>query len=194
MAKQTITSLVDTYWVDSKAKINANFTEVYGSTMTAGTGFAGTGTVYKTAVQKHGDIYKTTIFIDLTGAASSTTDLDIIGTSAAPCHIGQIVAATNGTIVGGRMVCLEVPAGGADDIDLYYATTGSGATTYFDAGIASVTGYTAMITSGGAWTSGGSKGFLDVPATTKYLYLVGGEAGTAGTYTAGQFLIELYGY
>lgn len=31
-------------------------------------------------------------------------------------------------------------------------------------------------------------------AADKYLYLTGGEGGTAGTYTAGKFLIELYGY
>jgi hypothetical protein len=33
-----------------------------------------------------------------------------------------------------------------------------------------------------------------VPAANAYLYLTGGEAGAAGTYTAGKFLIELDGY
>ena len=57
MAKEIITSAVDTYWVDSTDKLNANFTELYGATLTAGTGFAGTGTIYKTSVVKTGSIY-----------------------------------------------------------------------------------------------------------------------------------------
>jgi len=157
--------------------------------MAPGAGFAGTGTIYKAAVEKAGSLIKTTIFIDLTGAASSTTDLDIIGTSGVS-HIGQILAAANGTIVGGKITCLEVPAGGADDIDLYCATEGTGA---FDGGIAALA-ETALVTSGGAWTSGGSMGFLANPAANKYLYLTGGEGGTAAAYTAGQFLIEMWGY
>lgn len=159
-------------------------------TMTVGSGFAGTGTVYKTAVYKVGDLIKTEIFIDLTGAKSSTTDLDIIGNHASnPSHIGQITAAVNGTIVGGRMTCLELPAGGADDIDLYCATEGTGV---FDGGIGTLA-ETALVTAGGAWASGTVKGLLADPGADKYLYLCGGEAGTAATYTAGKFMIELWG-
>jgi len=157
--------------------------------MAPGAGFAGTGTVYKAAVEKAGSLIKTSILIDLTGAASSTTDLDIIGTSGVS-HIGQIVAAVNGTNVGGKITCLEAPAGGIDDIDLYFATEGTGA---FDGGIAALA-ETALVTSGGAWTSGASKGFLAEPAANSYLYLTGGAAGTAAAYTAGKFLIEMWGY
>ena len=159
-------------------------------TMTVGTGFSGTGTIYKTAVYKVGDLIKTEIIIDLTGAKSSTTDLDIIGNHASnPSHIGQITAAVNGTNRAGRITCLEAPAGGVTDIDLYCATEGTGA---FDGGIAALA-ETALVTSGGAWTSGASKGFLAEPAADAYLYLTGGAGGTAGTYTAGKFLIELWG-
>lgn len=159
-------------------------------TMAPGSGFAGTGTIYKSSVVKEGELYKTSIFIDLTGASSSTTDLDIIGTHATnPANIGQITAAVNGTIIGGKVTCLELPAGGADDIDLYSATVGTGA---FDGGIAALTG-TALITAGGAWASGTTKGMTAVPAANSYLYLTGGEAGTAAAYTAGKFLIEFWG-
>jgi hypothetical protein len=158
------------------------------STMAPGAGFAGTGTVYKASVDKVGDLIKTTILIDLTGAASSTTDLDIIGTSGVS-HIGQIKAAVNGTIVGGRVTCIELPAGGVTDIDLYSATEGTGA---FDGGIGALE-EVAMVTSGGAWASGTTKGILAAPAADKYLYLTGGAAGTAASYTAGIFLIELFG-
>ncbi len=158
-------------------------------TMTAGAGFAGTGTIYKTSVVKEGDIWRTDIFIDLTGTASSTTDLDIIGTSGVS-YIGQVTAAKNGTTIqAGRMLCLEAPAGGVADIDVYSATEGTGA---FDGGIAALA-ETALITAGGAWTNGASKGFTTVPAANEYLYLTCGAAGTPATYTAGKFLITIWG-
>jgi hypothetical protein len=54
---------------------------------------------------------------------------------------------------------------------------------------------TALITKGSAWTLNQSIGIADPAALAgKYLYLCGGEAGTAATYTAGKFLIELQGY
>ncbi len=158
----------------------------------AGAGFTGgTGTVYKTSVRKVGDIYYTNILVDLTGLASSTTDLDIIGQGASPAHLGQITAALNGaTPFAIRMTCLEAPAGGVTDIDLYSAAEATGV---FDGGIAALT-ETALITAGGAWSNGTVKGATVVPAVNEYLYLTGGAGGTAATYTAGKFLIELMGY
>lgn len=157
----------------------------------AGTGITGgTGTVYKTSVIKVGSIYQTKIYIDLTGLGSSTTDLDIIGTGATAAHIGQITAARCGTIEAIRMTCLELPAGGVTDIDLYSATEATGV---FDAGIGTLTA-TALITSGGAWASGTTKGSTAVPAANGYLYLTCGAGAVPGTYTAGKFLIELFGY
>lgn len=154
--------------------------------LSPGAGFAGTGTIYRSAVEQVGDIIKTNILIDLTGAASSTTDLDIIGTSGVS-HIGQVTQEVMGTVLGGRMTCLEVPTGGADDIDLYIATEGTGE---FDGAIADLV-ETALITKGGAWALGASVSFTGI-ANDKYIYLTGGEAGTAATYTAGRFLIELF--
>lgn len=151
----------------------------------------GTGTVAKTSVIKTGGIIETKILIDLTGLASSTTDLDIIGkASAGSAYLCQINSERNGTILSGTMQCLEVPATGADDIDLYSATEGTGV---FDGGVAALT-ETALITSGGAWTLGQVVALGAVPAANEYLYLTGGEGGTAGTYTAGKFLITLHGY
>ena len=156
-----------------------------------GTGISsGTGTVFKSSVQRVGGIIKTSLLIDLTGLASSTTDLDIIGVGATAAYLGQITAAKNGTILTGRMTCLEVPAGGADDIDLYAATEATGV---FDAGIGTLA-ETALVTAAGAWTLGLTKGLSAIPAANQYLYLCGGEAGTAATYTAGKFLFELEGY
>lgn len=182
----TITSST---WV---ALVTSALSSVAGTLTTgAGAGITGgTGTVYKNSVQKTGGIFYTRIEIDLTGLASSTTDLDIIGVSTTPAHLGQITAAQNGTILSLKMTCLEVPAGGADDIDLYSATEATGV---FDSLITALT-ETALITSGAAWAANDQKIATGEVAANQYLYLTGGEAGTAATYTAGQFLIEMWGY
>jgi hypothetical protein len=162
-------------------------------TLTTGAGAGitgGVGTVYKNSVRTVGGIIYTNILIDLTGLGSSTTDLDVIGQGASAAHLGQITAAQNGTILGGRVTCLETPATGADDIDLYSATVG---TAVFDDGIAALT-ETELLARGAAWAAGDVKVLTGIPAANSYLYLVNGEAGTVGTYTAGKFLIELQGY
>jgi len=156
----------------------------------AGAGItSGTGTVYRSSIIKVGDIISTKILIDLTGLASSTTDLDIIGTGSSAAHIGRLTA-DSGTILTGIVTCLEVPAGGVADIDIYSATEGTGV---FDGGIAALT-ETALLTSGGNWTLALQRAFGAVPAAGAFLYLTGGAGGTAAVYTAGKFLIELEGY
>lgn len=144
----------------------------------------------KSGYFKNGGIITTQILVDLTGLVGSASDLDIIGNTggAASAHFGQITAALNGTIAGGKVTCLEVPAGGADDIDFYSATVSTGA----QDGLVTDLTETVLVTSGGAWTSGQSKGMTGVPAANDYLYIVNGEA-VGGTFTAGKFLIELYG-
>lgn len=167
--------------------------KVLGSLATpAGAGFTGgTGTIYKSNVQLAGGIYKTNILFDLTGLGSSTTDLDIIGTGTSPAHMGQLTAIQNGTILGGLLTCLEVPVGGVTDIDLYWATEATGK---FDDAISGLT-ETALLTNGGAWTLALQKALADpVGIANGYLYLTCGAGGTAAAYTAGKFLLELWGY
>jgi len=91
-------------------------------------------------------------------------------------------------MVGGQVTCLEVPAGGTDDIDFYSANESTGAQDALVTGLTE----TVLITSGGAWTSGASKGMTTVPPANDYLYIANGAA-AGGTFTAGKFLIELYG-
>lgn len=162
--------------------------------LTQGSGIAGIET-YASGVFREGDLIVTRILVDLTGLVVDDADLDIIGDDdAANCHFGQITAALNGTIVGGRMTCLEVPAGAGtvDDIDLYSATVGTGQEGVAT-GIASLE-ETALVTSGAAWTSGRTLGFTAVPAANEFLYLVAGAAGgDSSAFTAGKFLIELFG-
>ena len=158
----------------------------------AGAGITGgEGTLVRTHVTREGGLIITRLFIDLTGLSSSTTDLDVIGVSTTPAYLTQITAAVNGTIIGGTMSCLEVPAGGVTDIDLYKATVATGK---FDDAVSGLTGYGAVVTSGGAWTLGRVLGTVaDGIAADNYLYLTGGASGTAAAYTAGRYVIMLFG-
>lgn len=167
------------------------FIDTLNVAMYAGTGITGgTGTIYRGSVTVNDGVIMTRIIVDLTGLNSGGTAGDIIGVNATanPCHIGQITQVVNGTVFGGRMTCLEVPAGGDDDLDLYSAVEGTGVE---DGAVSSLT-ETQLVDAGGAWTLGLSKSFGDV-SNNHYLYLVGQETGNA-TYTAGRFLIEIFGY
>jgi hypothetical protein len=161
-------------------------------TMTKGAGVAGMET-YAASVERVGDLIHTKIVIDLTGLVGSATDVDIIGdTGAASAHIGRVTAAVNGTIVAGQVTCLELPAGGADDIDFYSSevATGTQDVAITDAALGSEI---ALVTSGAAWASGTTKGMTGLPAADDYIYVVNGEAAAGGTFSAGKFLIELFG-
>ena len=75
--------------------------------MSPGSGISsGTSTVYKANVAYAGDMIITTILVDVTGLSPGGAAADIIGDNdAANCHIGQITAALNGTIIAGEMRC-----------------------------------------------------------------------------------------
>jgi hypothetical protein len=158
--------------------------------LTAGTGITGgTGTVYRSAVEKLGNIYHTKILIDLTGLASSGSG-DIIGKAAtANSHIGQITAAVNGTVLGGKITCMEAPAGGDPDINLWYADEATGTE---DAAVTGLTNQVQMCDSGDL-AIGTIVGIPTPPAADKYMYMVTGAA-TNADYTAGKILIEFFGY
>ena len=156
----------------------------------AGTGITtGTGTIYRSSVQRVGGIITTRILIDLTGLRSTGSG-DIIGVNGTSlvCHIGQITAARNGTILTGSMECFEAPAGGDPDINVHSATEGTGVE---DAAISSLT-ETLLVNAGDA-TLGSKVYFTAVPAADSFLYLTTGDA-TDADYTAGKLFIELMGY
>jgi len=156
----------------------------------AGNGItSGTGTIVKNSVERNGGLIKTTILIDMTGLTSSATNTDIIGKeNAAACFLTQITGKVNGTIIAGTMTCVELPAGGDTDIDLYSAVEATGTE---DALVTALT-ETVLHANAGAWALSTSKALTAWPAANEYLYLtVGGT--TAGNYTGGRFLIELIG-
>ena len=156
----------------------------------AGTGITGgTGTIYRSSVMRSGGIITTKILIDLTGLRSTASG-DIIGVNGTSnvCHIGQITAAENGTILTGSMECFEAPAGGDPDINVHSATEGTGVE---DGAISGLT-ETLLVNAGDA-TLGSKVFFTAVPAADEFLYLTCGTT-TDGDFTAGKLLIELMGY
>ena len=160
--------------------------------MSAGSGVSEGAAVYKTSVHTRGNIIYTDILIDLTGLNSGDEANDIIGEAGlANCHIGQITAAVNGTIFGGWVRCLEVPAGGDPDVDLWYADEATGTE---DTDVTDLTNQV-QVTNNGDHTIGRVTPFLDTvfPAADKYLYLACGDA-TNNTYTSGRLWIRMWGY
>ena len=150
-----------------------------------GTGIT-SGAICKANAGFSAGIYKATILIDLTGLNSGGTAGDIIGVdgSSDPAYIARLPAMT---VLGGRMTCLETPAGGDTDLDLYSATEGTGTE---DSAISALT--ETQIINAGAQTVGTVTYFSADPAANAYLYLVGQSTSNA-TYTAGRFLIEIFG-
>ncbi len=179
------TSIAGTLAVTGRSTLTGNTIAT-----TAGTGITtGTGTVYAASVIKTGGIFHTKILIDLTGLASSGSGYIIGKAATANSHIGQITAAVNGTVLGGKMTCLEAPAGGDPDINLWYADEATGAE---DAAITSFTNQTQMCDSGDLALNSVIS-IPTPPAADKYIYMVTGAA-TDADYTAGKLLIEFFGY
>ncbi len=175
----------------SKADTQAGATGASaGTLLTKGAGVSAAES-YAVGFVRNGTLVTTRIVVDLTGLVGSGTDVDIIGNTggATSAHWGQVTTAKCGALIGGRVTCLEVPAGGTNDIDFYSAVESTGAQ---DGLVTSLT-ETALVTSGGAWTSGAAKGMTALPAANDYLYITNGAA-SGGTFSAGKFLIELYGY
>lgn len=153
-----------------------------------GTGIVGIAETYETQIEKIGDLIRTTILIDLTGLRSTTSG-DIIGDDGAgtPSHLGRLPVTETGTLVAGSVLCLEAPAGGDPDIDLYSATEGTGAE---DTAISTLA--ETQLTNGGDHVAGDRDAMTALPADGEYLYLVAGAI-TDADYTAGKLLIELWG-
>jgi len=166
----------------------ARFSATGNTANTAGAGITGAAASFVATVCKFGTLIKTTIVVDLTGLNSGGSADDIIGDEGvANCHLGQITAAVNGTIIAGKLTCLETPATGDDDIDVYSATEDSGTE---DAGIGALT-ETQLCNSGDL--TAGSVVALTAPAADQYLYLVAGTGDSNATYTAGILMLEFWG-
>jgi hypothetical protein len=152
----------------------------------------GTGTICKGAYTSESTLKQVRIVVDLTGLKGGGTAGDLIGSDSTsinsakqPCYIGQIPAGM--TVLGGRMTCLETPSGGGTDLDLYSATEGTGVQ---DSAVGDLT--ETQLINAGAQAVGTVTHLAADPAASSYLYLVSQGTSTT-TYTAGRFLVELFG-
>ena len=158
--------------------------------MALGSGFVGTGAVTEWVIVRTPTVIISQMFLDVTGMNSGGTAGDIIGKAdQANCHFGLITKEKNGTIFGGFMRCMETPATGDDDIDVY--GTVLEATGTEDAAIASLTNEVA-ITNAGNWAAEVEFANIANPGVG-YLYLVSAIGDANATYSAGKFLLTLYG-
>jgi len=133
--------------------------------------------------------------LKFTSDAAADYDIDNVTVKlVSPAHIGQITAAVNGTLFRGTVTCLEAPVTGVTDIDLYSSAAADLNDLLYDndgsAGTEQV-----LHAHGGAWAADINVrvDLSLLPAADEYLFLVNGAAGTVGTYTAGKFLLELWG-
>ena len=164
--------------------------------LTAGSGFSAAET-YQSWKEVYNNVIKTSILIDLTGVIGAGGLLDIIGNvGAANAHIGQVTTANNGTIFAGKITCLETPAGGEPDIDLYASNIGTGTENIAITDAALGTEVKLYESGGdmiGTGITGTTGGLIALPSDGHYLYLVKGLATDTSEYSAGKLLIELWG-
>jgi hypothetical protein len=187
----TTPSIGGTAVSSTAAELNYLDQNLASNILTRGAG-VDTAESYVGAISRSGGLIVTTIVIDVSTLIQAATDLDIIGeTGAASCHWGQITTAKSGTLIGGQVTCLEVPAGGSADIDFYSSnvSTGTQDVIITDAALGTET---ALVTSGGSWASGTVKGMTGLPTANDYIYLTSGAA-AGGTLSAGKFKIEFFG-
>ena len=153
-----------------------------------GAGAIGTGVAPETNRYSRDEVIITEIRIDLTGLASVATANDVIGLAAGGvAYIGRNVVATNGIIFKIELICLETPVGGDDDVNVVanvsaaLAHDGAGGTTYGVNGGDAVAGQVV-------------EDLVQGLTANHYFYLTAGTGDTAAAYTAGQFIIRLYGH
>ena len=93
-----------------------------------------------------------------------------------------------GIITSGELICVEAPAGGEDNIGVWYANNASGSgNDMVGAGNELITAEAKILGSEATFSN------LDVNLDNKYVYLVS-SGSTGATYTAGKFVLRLYGY
>jgi hypothetical protein len=154
----------------------------------AGVGITGAADNFASGVVRVGTLYKTTIVVDIDGLNSGGAIDDIIGKDGADvAHLGQITAARNGTIFAGLLTCIEAPAGGDADINMYSAVEATGVEDTLITALDEV-----QLCDSGDLTAASRIPLTDYPRANDYLYLATGAA-TANTYTAGILVIELWG-
>ncbi len=178
--------------------INGDVTIESNTPTAVGGGFNGAETATVKVAVVNGEIV-TTILADITGLLSSGTVKDVIGEDdTAAAYLTRITSAVNGVIYRASIACTETPAGSnaEADLDLVTSSDSLAEDAEYDSGTTEV----ALIPATADWTLGlyrESAAGLDcgaITANSHYVYLADGSgAASGGTYTAGKFIIKLYG-
>lgn len=156
-----------------------------------GTGISSGGTAFvRESVTRKGMLITTQIVIDMIGLDSSAGTTDIIGEiGAANCWFYKVTTARNGVIYAGSLECLVTPVTGDVDVDLYAADESTGVE---DADVTSLTDDRLLANGASMAKADGPDALALFPGPDQHLYLTG--AGTTNaTYSAGRFLITLFG-
>ena len=177
-----------------------------GEALTSTAGAAMEGNIGSQTRLRDGEIIATDITIDLAAAAGAAHSFSVVGStdasttaigvsSSSGVHGNAQVMLINGTasaadsigvLTGGELMCVETPVGGGVHIGLWYGTnvTASGNDMLGGTVLAAV----------GPRVVGSSEALdPDIDLDNKYLYLVHSGSGAAN-YSAGKFVIRLYGY
>ena len=164
-----------------------------------GDGFSTTGYGHNTGSvgQINGEVL-TTIFIDLgaDAATNSGTAGKVIGKAnpTADSYVTKITETKNGVVYGAELICVEACAGtGGFTTDIDVIATTDGLETGETASGDNLLVATNAIAKGDRVRSDDDQdGFGGM--NDHYIYLVeGNSSGSAGTYTAGKFILRLYG-
>ena len=173
-----------------------------GESVTGSLGSGASGSVGYRKIIKSGNEVTTELYVDLAsskgalyqagdtgliiGHSSSAAGVQTAGTA----NLTQINQKENGIVTLVEMTCVETPAGGDTDIDLMHAATAQA--------FSGSTSLTSVINAGAAVIgSEDAAAFDDNSLDARYLYLTYGgstDSGAAAAYTAGKFLIRLYGH
>ena len=191
--------IADAYSVESNGDKYYGFdTRDLPNTPGAGVNGAEDGCVVNSFVTHQDGIICTTILVNIDDLVDSGTVKDVIGENdAGNAYISQVTTARNGIIYEAQLICTEDPAGtnAEADLDLVANTSALAEDAEYD----STGNATLLVDAGADFEAGKSKrsaGMLDMAnMPNAYLYLANGSgAASGGTYTAGKFIIKLWGY
>tara|TARA_R110000787_G_C13288018_1_gene433252 strand:+ start:168 stop:746 length:579 start_codon:yes stop_codon:yes gene_type:complete len=183
----------------SRTSIAGEQTSRFATPFPTGGGADGSDGGVTTNIRKVNGEIITTILVDIEDLLCSGTVKDIIGEDGvAAAYIGRIITAKNGIVYKIEMACIEKPAGSNTslDIDLVSSSHSLAEDVVYDSGAGAHE--LSLIAAGGNWATGMRKmsavGLNWANLPNDYLYLTNGSGdNSGGTFTAGKFLIKLYG-
>jgi hypothetical protein len=188
-------NLTDATTVTGDLEISSSLLQVSASSFTTRGAGAATGSNFHCKLAHFNGETITTILVDIEGMKSKNDEGDVIGIAGTnSASLMKWDTAKHGILYKVEMACLEAPTGGTEDIDL--RSDAAGGLTY-DGDCNSCT---ALLAAGGDWavgkrlgTDGANGTQTQIAANGDHIYLVAGDAGTDGVYTAGKYIIKFYG-